>query len=89
MINKEFEPKKMTLKSITEDLVEPLWKDRSSVPLNPVFIHDVSFAGRESKDKIREIGEEVKKQGAQTYIVTSLEEIACNKYFNNISFQGP
>jgi len=77
MIAKEFEPKKMALKSITEDLVEKLWKDRPSVPLNPVFIHDVSFSGKDSKDKIREIGEEVKKKGAQTYIVTSLEEIAC------------
>jgi Xaa-Pro aminopeptidase len=58
------------------DLLNTIWNDRPSMPTNPVFIHEIEFAGLSRKDKIKSVGEELKKFGAEHHLITTLDDIA-------------
>lgn len=42
-----------------------------------VFIHELKYCGEEASSKLKRIGEELQKKGADIYLITQLEEIAC------------
>lgn len=58
------------------DLVGMIWIDRPALPVHPVFIHDVEFAGRSVEQKLQLVKEKMAEHKAERYLVTALDEIA-------------
>lgn len=59
-----------------QDLISLIWKDRSPLPNNIIFEHDVSFAGKSRKDKMGDIRNEMKQKGADYHLISTLDDIA-------------
>jgi Xaa-Pro aminopeptidase len=70
------------------DLLSTLWIDQPSMPTNPVFIHEMEFAGLSRKDKINRVVEELRRTGADHLLITTLDDIAwlLNLRGHDISF---
>lgn len=58
------------------DVLNRIWTDRPSVPLNPVEIHPIEYAGESAHDKIERIRHELLRLGAGGMLVTQLDDIA-------------
>jgi Xaa-Pro aminopeptidase len=58
------------------DLIDELWEDRPSIPQQPIFLHDIKFAGKSRREKIEEVRTEMKEKGANNYLLASLDDIA-------------
>lgn len=58
------------------DLINEIWVDRPSMPSDKVFVHDTTFAGKSTKEKLNEVREEMKKKKANYFLLTSLDDIA-------------
>ncbi|MCH7320390.1 aminopeptidase P family protein [Solibacillus sp. MA9] len=71
----DLKAKKITLK-IDQDLIGELWEDRPEIPKEPLFTHDVNYAGKSRVEKLNEVRQEMKNKGANYYILTSLDDIA-------------
>ena len=56
--------------------INAIWTDRPELPGDPVFIHDVKYAGRTAADKIRTVLQQTAQQGAEALLVADLAEIA-------------
>eukprot|EP01083_Nonionella_stella_P192388 711188_1 len=57
--------------------IDTLWgKQQPSIPTDPVFIHDVKFAGQSTEDKLKNIQTKITENDAFGLIVTSLDHIA-------------
>lgn len=67
--------KEISLK-IDKDLIGELWEDRPEIPNGEIFIHDLKYAGKSRVEKLNEVREEMQKQGASHYLLTSLDDIA-------------
>lgn len=52
------------------------WEDRPALPLQPISLFDEPFRGKETKQKLIEIREQMKLKECDTLITTSLEDIA-------------
>lgn len=61
---------------VTEDLVGMIWKERPNLPANPVWIVEEAYAGRSVADKIADVRKQMKEEGAQVHILSSLYDIA-------------
>lgn len=61
---------------IDKDLLDEVWKDRPTLPKEKAFLHEVKYCGKSAKEKLREVREEMKKLGANNYIIASLDDIA-------------
>ncbi|MBU5426095.1 aminopeptidase P family protein [Tissierella pigra] len=74
-LEKEFKGK--NIKFIDEyDLVGEIWTDRPSLPTEEAFIHELKYTGKTGKEKIEEVRAEMKKQGADYFLIGSLDDIA-------------
>jgi Xaa-Pro aminopeptidase len=62
------------------DLISEIWSDRPTLSAEPVFIHDVKYAGSPSIDKIAQVCTQIAEYGATHHLVTALDDIAwlCN-----------
>lgn len=58
------------------DLIDELWKDRPSISTDPIFVHDVSYAGKSRVEKVSMVREEMKKDEATHLVLSSLDDIA-------------
>jgi len=58
------------------DLVEPLWMDRPALPAAPAKMHAIEFAGCSVADKLGKIREAMAERAAETYLLSSLYDIA-------------
>lgn len=58
------------------DLVGELWDDRPAIPNDPVFIHDVKYAGKSRTKKLADVRKRMKELGADLYLLSSLDDIA-------------
>lgn len=58
------------------DLIQPVWTERPELPKEKVFIHDVKFAGISAKDKVELVRNEMKKINADSFVLSSLDDIA-------------
>lgn len=74
-MEKEFSKKGISL-SREFDLVDEIWEGRPAVPQQPVFIHDVAFAGRTAVQKLDMVRQEMAKKGVNYYLICSLDEVA-------------
>lgn len=58
------------------DPLEEIWKDRPSIPLNPVEIQPMEFAGEDVSSKIKRIRLALRAQHADGMLVSALDDIA-------------
>lgn len=58
------------------DLFDSIWEDRKPIPQNPIFEHDISFAGKSRKEKINDIRTKMEEQGVDYHLITTLDDIA-------------
>lgn len=70
----------LTLKGIhvvsVDDFWSTIWKERPGIPMHPVFEHDSKYAGRSRVEKIAEIRNELIKNGCESHLITTLDDIA-------------
>lgn len=58
------------------DPLEEIWKDRPTIPLNPVEIQPMEFAGEDVSSKIKRIRLALRAQHADGMLVSALDDIA-------------
>ncbi|MFA5523215.1 MAG: aminopeptidase P family protein [Tissierellales bacterium] len=58
------------------DLIDLIWKGRPELPQEKIFIHEVKFTGKSTKEKLSIVREEMKKKGTGYYLLSSLDDIA-------------
>lgn len=58
------------------DLVGQIWTGRPALSKAPAWELDVQYAGRTRRDKLEALRGDVKKAGADSYILTSLDDLA-------------
>ncbi len=73
-MKKAFARKK--IKIVHLDLISQIWKDRPSMPKNPIYVHETKYAGQSRRKKLAKIQEEIKKKGATHHLITALDDIA-------------
>lgn len=59
-----------------KDLLEVVWEDRPKLPISKIFLHDIEFSGKSASEKLVKVRSEMKKVGVDTYIISSLDDIA-------------
>jgi len=64
----------------TQDLIDKFWPadERAKVPNSEVYIHELKYAGLSFQDKIKLVQAKIMEANADFYVVTALDEIACN-----------
>lgn len=58
------------------DILDRIWTDRPSVPLNPVSIQPIEYAGESCHDKLGRIRSSLLRRGAGSMLMTQLDDIA-------------
>jgi Xaa-Pro aminopeptidase len=53
-----------------------IWPDRPKIPMNPVEIHPLKYAGEDTVSKLRRIREALRRQHADGMLVSALDDIA-------------
>ena len=61
---------------VKEDLMDAIWENRPALSKEPVFLLEEKYSGKSIKDKIADVRAEMKKEGADIHILTSLYDIA-------------
>jgi len=72
---KEFKKKKLNTK-LDIDLISEIWKDRPAFPNGKAFEHDIKFAGKTRTEKLADVRNRMKSEGAKGYLINSLDDIA-------------
>lgn len=62
--------------TITSDPAAALWHGRPPIPLNPIEIQPIEFAGEEAKSKIERLRDELRRLYASATLITQLDDIA-------------
>ena len=58
------------------DLVDSIWAERPAMSEYPVFILEETYSGEEAASKLSRVREEMKKVGATTHLLITLDDIA-------------
>lgn len=58
------------------DPAEELWTDRPPIPKNKVEIQPLEFAGESAESKIERVRQEIRKQKADSILISQLDDIA-------------
>ena len=58
------------------DLIGKIWKNRPALPSQPFYIYDIRFAGETASNKLASLREQMKKNQADTFVISALDEIA-------------
>lgn len=61
---------------VAADLISGIWNDRPSLPTHPCFIFDTSYAGQSFEEKLSAVKVEMKKNLADAYVLSALDDIA-------------
>lgn len=59
-----------------EDLVDLIWENRPALPQEQGFFYAQAYSGKATREKLVDIREEMKQKGANTHLITSLDDIA-------------
>lgn len=59
-----------------KDLLKGLIGDEKKIPVTPLFAQPLEFAGKSTRDKVAEVREALKKEGANAIPMTMLDEVA-------------
>lgn len=65
----------IAVKSIS-DPMSRIWADRPAMPEDAAYIYDTEYAGKSCEEKLAAIREEMEKAGAETLLISALDEIA-------------
>ncbi|WP_235290706.1 aminopeptidase P family protein [Portibacter lacus] len=60
----------------TLDLIAEIWGDRPSLPQDPIFELEITYAGESRSSKLKRIRSQMKDQGADYHLVSTLDDIA-------------
>lgn len=84
----EIAAKKKAFVSAENDLVDAIWEDRPPMAKEPAWILDEAYSGRDTGDKCADVRRIMKEKGVDTYILSSLSDIAwlLNVRGNDISY---
>ena len=75
--NLEKECKEKEFNIVSEfDLVDDIWNNRSNIPQTQVFVLEDNYAGCSFKEKLNVVRQKMKEKGANTYVLSSLDDIA-------------
>ena len=74
-LNGELSEKRLLLKD-TGDLLSSIWEERPALPTEKIFEHELQFAGKKHTDKIADILQFVKANGANSTLITALDDLA-------------
>ncbi|MFK7906001.1 MAG: aminopeptidase P family N-terminal domain-containing protein [Chitinophagales bacterium] len=74
-IESMFAGKNLSLIEIGE-LPSEIWEDQPSLPLSPIFRHELQYCGKSSRDKLQELRTFLKEQKADFQLISSLDDIA-------------
>lgn len=58
------------------DYLEELWRDRPPLPADPVWIHEMQYAGQSSKDKLSWLRYALSMKGCRYMFMSCLDQIA-------------
>ena len=58
------------------DPYDEIWSDRPAIPVNPIEIHPIEFAGETATSKIERIREQLKNFGVGAIVISMLDEVA-------------
>ena len=58
------------------DLLGEIWEDRPELAKKEAFLHELSYTGISSSEKITKIRENMKSKGADYFLIASLDDIA-------------
>ena len=58
------------------DLIDLVWKDRPAIPDNPLFEMPVELSGKSVREKLDELNNMLRKEGADSLILAALDEVA-------------
>ncbi|WP_370931862.1 aminopeptidase P family protein [Bartonella sp. DGB1] len=62
--------KNSRLVSLEQNLVDTIWVDQPARPLNPIYLHPMSYSGQSCEDKLKLVQESLTKTGADFTILT-------------------
>lgn len=70
------------------DLVDKIWNDRPPMSTEPAFNLDIKYTGESTADKLKRIREKMTAFGADTHVITSLDDICWTLNFrgNDITY---
>ena len=74
-IKERLESKQASI-SFEEDLIGQIWEDRPSLPEEPVWILEETYAGKPASQKILELRQQMEKAKATLHILTTVDDIA-------------
>lgn len=75
-LSAELEKKRISLQPVSQNPIDPLWRDRPPPPEGEIRIHPHSHAGKSSQEKRREIAAALKAENHSALLVTQPENIA-------------
>lgn len=58
------------------DLIDKIWENRPSIPNKKVFLHKEEYSGESAASRIKRTKKELTKYGANTSIITMIDEVA-------------
>ncbi len=74
-LRRKLEENGLSLK-VDFDITDTVWPDRPALPGDPIFIHDIKYAGRDAADKIGDILQNASAEGGDAVFISALDEIA-------------
>ncbi len=74
-LEKAIAEKNATIK-YDKDLVDTFWTDRPALSVKPAFFLEEKYSGRSVSDKLAFVRKTMKDEGADAFILTSLDDIA-------------
>jgi len=64
------------LSLISVDLISPIWvENRPSIPLNPLYIYDDTYAGESVESKLLRVRQSLKAHRCQALVIAELDEL--------------
>ncbi|XP_058228581.1 aminopeptidase P1 [Rhododendron vialii] len=71
-----FSKKQQKLVQTSTNLVDEVWKNRPPAQNNPVNVHPLEFAGCTVANKLKNLRQKLKEEGARAIVITTLDEVA-------------
>ncbi|XP_042885585.1 uncharacterized protein LOC122261838 isoform X2 [Penaeus japonicus] len=74
----ELEKAEIVMVPVERNLVDAIWPvtERPPYSQDPIYVHELQFAGKKWEDKVADVRIEMEKEGADLLVLTALDEIA-------------
>lgn len=85
---KKLKSEGISLVPISHNLIDAVWQDKPSRPLNPAFVLPLQFAGKSWEEKVSKVRAKMTEKKAVVMVISMLDDIAwlLNLRGNDISF---